>query len=80
MSGDKNEIEQHIEFNKSGMEKLNKMTSKHQALKQKQENNFQDQAKTIHSMLNQIKILEAEKNNTLESIAQHRRELADLKK
>ena len=33
MYGDKVDIEQHIDFNKSGMDKLNKMTDKHLAFK-----------------------------------------------
>jgi len=33
MYGDKVDIEQHIDFNKSGIEKLNKMIEKHQVFK-----------------------------------------------
>jgi hypothetical protein len=40
MHGDKVDIEQHIDFNKSGMDKLRKMTQKHSALKQKQAEKF----------------------------------------
>ena len=36
MKGDKMDIEQHIEFNSSGMNKLHKMTQKHYILKEKQ--------------------------------------------
>lgn len=40
MYGDKVDIEQHIDFNKSGMDKLNKMTEKHKQLKDKQIKNY----------------------------------------
>jgi len=40
MYGDKVDIEQHIDFNKSGMDKLNKMTEKHAIFKQKQSENY----------------------------------------
>ena len=36
MNGDKVDIEQHIDFNKSGMDKLHKMTEKHALVKDKQ--------------------------------------------
>jgi len=36
MNGDKMDIEQHIEFNQAGMDKLHKMTEKHQLLMNKQ--------------------------------------------
>jgi small-conductance mechanosensitive channel len=32
MNSDKMDIEQHIEFNQAGMDKLHKMTEKHQLL------------------------------------------------
>jgi hypothetical protein len=35
MNGDKVDIQQHIFFNNSGMEKLNKMMEKHKVLKEK---------------------------------------------
>ena len=35
MNGDKVDIEQHIDFNKSGMDKLHKMTDKHNLVKDK---------------------------------------------
>ena len=35
MNGDKVDIEQHIDFNKSGMDKLHKMTEKHALVKDK---------------------------------------------
>jgi len=40
MYGDKVDIEQHIDFNKSGMEKLNKMTEKHEIFQKKQMKNY----------------------------------------
>jgi hypothetical protein len=40
MNGDKVDIEQHIDFNKSGMDKLHKMTEKHALVKDKQRENF----------------------------------------
>lgn len=78
MNGDKVDIEQHISFNNSGMEKLNKMTEKHKLLKQKQEQNFAVQDKTLAGMKEQIGILSAEKNSTLDEIKKNRKELADL--
>ena len=50
MNGDLVDIEQHISFNNSGMEKLNKMTEKHKSLKQKQDQNFTKQNKTLAGM------------------------------
>jgi hypothetical protein len=50
MNGDKVDIEQHIEFNRSGMEKLHKMTDKHNLVKDKQKENFTDQKRNIASM------------------------------
>jgi hypothetical protein len=52
MYGDKVDIEQHIDFNKSGMEKLNKMTEKHTIFKQKQIENYNSQQKIIKQMEN----------------------------
>jgi chromosome segregation ATPase len=80
MNGDKVDIEQHIEFNKSGMEKLHKMTDKHNLVKDKQKENFADQKRNISSMDEQIKILSAEKQLTLDQIAKHKQELEDLSK
>jgi len=68
MMGDKVDIEQHISFNNSGMDKLNKMTEKHKMLKVKQEQNFNLQNKTLASMKQQIGILNEEKELTLEEI------------
>ena len=78
MNSDKVDIEQHIEFNKSGMDKLHKMTDKHNLVKDKQKEQFADQKKNISSMDDQIKILSAEKQLTLEEIAKHKKELDDL--
>lgn len=50
------------------MEKLNKMMEKHKVLKEKQKNNFEMQLKTIASMNEQVKILSAEKDLTLQEI------------
>lgn len=50
MNGDKVDIEQHIDFNKSGMDKLHKMTEKHALVKDKQRENFTIQKKNIASM------------------------------
>ena len=61
MNSDKMDIEQHIDFNQAGMEKLHKMTEKHQLLIKKQEQNFEEQERTIASMNEQIAILSAEK-------------------
>lgn len=61
MNGDKVDIEQHIDFNKSGMDKLHKMTEKHALVKDKQRENFAIQKKNISSMDDQIAILRAEK-------------------
>lgn len=61
MNGDKVDIEQHISFNNSGMEKLHKMTDKHKLLKQKQDQNFAVQDKTLAGMKEQLGILRAEK-------------------
>lgn len=78
MNGDKVDIEQHIEFNKSGMDKLHKMTDKHNLVKDKQKDSFTDQKRNIASMDEQIKILSAEKQLTLEQIFKHKKELDDL--
>ena len=80
MQGDKSDIQQHIDFNQSGMEKLHRMTQKHQNLLQKQNESFDEQAKAIKSMEEQIKILTAEKNLILDSIQKNRDELESLKK
>ena len=42
MNGDKVDIEQHIDFNKSGMDKLHKMTDKHALAKDKQKESYAD--------------------------------------
>lgn len=78
MMGDKVDIEQHISFNNSGMDKLNKMTEKHKMLKVKQEQNFNLQNKTLASMKQQIGILYEEKELTLEEIKKHRIELEEI--
>lgn len=78
MNGDKVDIEQHINFNNSGMEKLNKMTEKHKKLQQKQDQNFQEQDKTLAGMKEQIGILNDEKQVTLDEIAKNKRELDNL--
>ena len=78
MNGDKVDIEQHINFNNSGMEKLNKMTEKHKQLQQKQDQNFQEQDKTLAGMKEQIGILNDEKQVTLDEIAKNKRELDNL--
>jgi fatty acid/phospholipid biosynthesis enzyme len=80
MNGDKVDIEQHIDFNKSGMDKLHKMTEKHALVKDKQRENFAIQKKNIASMDEQINILREEKQLTLNSINKHKKELEDLKK
>lgn len=46
MAGDKVDIEQHIDFNNSGMEKLQKMLMQHRELKDKQGEIFSSQVKT----------------------------------
>lgn len=79
MNGDKVDIEQHIDFNNSGMEKLTRMTEKHKLLQQRQENKFVEQDKTIVSMKQQIEILSEEKNMTREDIQKNKKELASLK-
>lgn len=78
MNGDKVDIEQHIDFNKSGMDKLHKMTDKHNLVKDKQKESFADQKRNISSMDDQIKILSSEKQLTLEQIFKHKKELDDL--
>lgn len=78
MNGDKVDIEQHITFNKSGMEKLHKMTDKHKVLKDKQDQNFSKQDKTLKGMKEQLEILRSEKQVTLDEIAKNRKELKDL--
>ena len=80
MNGDKVDIEQHIDFNKSGMDKLHKMTEKHALVKDKQKENFAIQKRNIASMDDQISILREEKNATLVSINKHKKELEELKK
>lgn len=80
MNGDKVDIEQHIDFNKSGMDKLHKMTEKHALVKDKQRENFTIQKKNIASMDEQINILREEKQLTLNSINKHKKELEDLRK
>ena len=50
MAGDKVDIEQHIDFNNSGMEKLQKMLAQHADLKEKQGEIFASQVKTKQSM------------------------------
>ena len=78
MNSDKVDIEQHIEFNKSGMDKLHKMTDKHNLVKDKQKEQFADQKRNISSMDDQIKLLGAEKQLTLQEISKHKKELDDL--
>lgn len=80
MNGDKVDIEQHIDFNQSGMDKLHKMTEKHALVKDKQRENFVIQKRTIASMDDQISILREEKQATLDSINKHKRELEELRR
>ena len=56
------------------------MTEKHELLKQKQEQNFKEQERTIASMNEQIAILSAEKQLTLDEINKNKAELARLRK
>lgn len=51
MNSDKMDIDQHIEFNQSGMDKLNKMTDKLNEVLGKQGGSRKQQAKTIASMI-----------------------------
>ena len=74
MAGDKVDIEQHIDFNNSGMEKLQKMLMQHRELKDKQGEIFASQIKTKQSMKDQIGHLQAEKSATLRKIDATRKE------
>ena len=78
MYGDKVDIEQHIDFNKSGMDKLNKMTEKHKLLKDKQIKNYSQQKIIIANMETQIKLLQQEKQITIVEIKKNQKELEDL--
>lgn len=61
MNGEKADIEQHIEFNQAGMDKLHKMTEKQSLEKDKQAANSTAQKRMIVGMQEQIKILGEEK-------------------
>jgi chromosome segregation ATPase len=74
LSSDQVDIEQHIDFNRSGMEKLQKMLMQHRELKDKQGEIFGSQVKTKSSMKDQIHHLQAEKAATLRKIEQTRKE------
>ena len=50
MNSDKMDIDQHIEFNQSGMDKLNKMTDKQNEVMNKQNASRNQQIKTVASM------------------------------
>ena len=78
MKSDKADIEQHVIFNNSGMDKLHKMIEKHKILKEKQKEIFSSQEKTKQAMNDQIKMLQLEKQATLEAIERAKQELKRL--
>lgn len=79
MYSDKVDIEQHIEFNKSGMEKLQQMTHSHQQLIDDQRHSKAEQEKAIRQMDDQIALLKNEKQDVLNQIEDHKRELVRLR-
>ena len=79
MYSDKVDIEQHIEFNKSGMEKLQQMTNSHQQLIEDQQHSKAEQEKAIRQMDAQIALLKNEKQDILDQIEEHKRELVRLR-
>ena len=78
MNGDKVDVEQHITFNNSGIEKLQKMLEKHESMKQKQAEIFESQQKTKVNMKEQVKYLDAEKREIHRKIEIAKKELAEL--
>lgn len=79
MQSDKVDIEQHINFNESGMEKLQKIITKQDNLSLKQEDTAQAQDKTLLGMDEQCEELKGEKLATIEEINTNKEELERLK-
>lgn len=78
MQGDKVDVEQHITFNNSGIEKLQRMLEKHEGMKEKQKEIFASQQKTKENMREQVKYLAAEKDEIHRKIELAKVELAEL--
>jgi chromosome segregation ATPase len=79
MYSDKVDIEQHIEFNQTGLEKLQKIITKQTVLKQKQEENLGSQVKQVKQMDEQLDILKSEKQDAIKEIEINKEELERLK-
>ena len=79
MYSDKVDIEQHIEFNKDGMQKLQTMTDGHRSIIDGQQNTKRKQTRAIAQHDEQIQLLSNEKNLTLLEIKKYKEELARLR-
>lgn len=78
MYSDKVDIEQHIEFNNSGMEKLLQMTDKQQSFIDNQNEHIGQQQKQIEGTDDQINLLSNEKQAILLQIQRHKDEYVRL--
>ena len=72
MKGDKVDIQQHIEFNKNGLAKLEKINEMYNEVSKKQQGQQNEQIRTLKSMDDQIAILNDEKEETLAEIERYK--------